>query len=101
MQQSEELGTRRRRWNAAVLQRFLRQRAQAGISALPDEIALAAEEVREQLLPEPVCGDPLRQAWVDLVTMGLVVVNPLQTGGNLWRLADLPRSDVAPVGAEA
>jgi len=102
MQPDEDVGTLRRRWNAAVLQRFLRQQAQAGISTHPGGIECTAEEIRTELLPGPVPADPLRQAWVDLVTMGLVVVSPLPAGGSLWRLADLPRSEAtAGIGAEA
>jgi hypothetical protein len=87
----EDLETRRRLWNAAVLQRCLRQRARIGMHPKPEELAQIACEFRGELQGKGQQAALLQTAWVDLMRMGLLVFDALGPGGLRWRLADAPR----------
>lgn len=86
----EHLEERRRRWNAAALQRCLRQRARHGAHPSPEDLPLIAGDLREELRGDAQQSLLLQAAWVDLMRMGLLVFDTLGPGGLHWRLADSP-----------
>jgi hypothetical protein len=86
----EEMEGRRRRWNAAALQRCLRQRSRHGAHPSPEDLPLVAGDLQEELRGEAQQSLLLQAAWVDLMRKGLLVFDALGPGGLHWRLADSP-----------
>ena len=86
----DEREARQRRWNAAVLQQYLKRRLRAGISTHPGDVMEAARDIREDLLGEGNGVVLLQQAIMDLLLMGLIVVAPHAMGGSEWLPVDMP-----------
>jgi hypothetical protein len=90
---SADLENLHRRWNAAALQRELRRRAQSGVSVHPADVEPGPLLQSGEILGLPGTVEALRQAWGELIRLGLLEVTPHPAGGSVWRLVDLP---VAP-----
>ena len=86
----DEREARQRRWNAAVLQQYLKRRLRAGISTHPGDLMEAAQDMREDLLGEGNGVVLVQQAIMDLLLMGLIIVTPDALGGSEWRPVDMP-----------
>jgi hypothetical protein len=86
----DEPEARERRWNAAVLQQYLKRRHQAGISTHPGDLLEAARDMRQDLVGQGNGTVLLQQAIMDLLVMGLIVVTPHPRGGSEWRPVDVP-----------
>lgn len=85
-----ELKRRERRRNAAALQQYLKRNSPAGFSMGTEELERVARHIQAELSGTEEAIELVRQAWIDLIWMGLVSVDPSPGGPCSWRLADVP-----------
>lgn len=83
--------TTQRRRNAAALQGYLKRYSPTGFQMGSDELRAAAQQIQHELCGSEDALELVRQAWVDLIEMGLVSVDLFPNGRYTWRLADVPR----------
>jgi len=79
----------RRRWNAAVVQQYMKRRARKGIGTHVGDL-LAAREVLDNLLGLQNVAELLEEGLNDLLARGLLVATPRPTGGSDWWPVDIP-----------
>jgi hypothetical protein len=97
-----DLKIRQRRWNAAALQRYLKQQTDRGFSMDLRELQAAARGIEAELCGRTNALDLVQQAWEHLILTGLVVVDSRADDEYAWRLADAPpyaRQAACAVGA--
>jgi hypothetical protein len=80
---------RRRRWNAAVVQQYVKRRARFGIGTHVGDL-LAAREVLDNLVGLQNVAELLEEGLSDLLARGLLIATPLPTGGSDWWPVDIP-----------